>query len=53
LHGHSAKIKVVPLFGSIVVKGRGEILTSISVAAEKKVDFPEDGFPTIPKNMNF
>lgn len=38
------------LLGSIVVNGKLPILASASVKLFKVVDFPLDGFPTIPIN---
>ncbi len=41
----------MPWFGSIVAKGYAAMRTSDSVAALKNVDFPHDGFPTSPSNI--
>ena len=37
-----------PTFGSIVVKGKLPDATRVSVAAEKKVDFPTFALPSRP-----
>ena len=36
------------MFGSIVVNGKFPVGTGVSVAAEKKVDFPTFAFPNKP-----
>jgi hypothetical protein len=36
------------MFGSIVVKGKFPDATGVSVAAEKRVDFPTFAFPSKP-----
>jgi hypothetical protein len=36
------------MLGSIVVKGKFPVGTGVSVAAEKKVDFPTFAFPSKP-----
>jgi len=48
LQAHSDLTYVTPTFGSIVVNGKLPIGTGVSVAAEKKVDFPTLAFPSKP-----
>ena len=48
MHAQSAFTYATPIFGSIVVKGKFPDATWVSVAAEKKVDFPTFAFPSKP-----
>ena len=48
LHAQSTFTWATPTLGSIVVKGKFPVGTTVSVAAEKKVDFPTFAFPKRP-----
>jgi hypothetical protein len=48
LQAQSALTYATPMFGSIVVKGKFPDATGVSVAAEKRVDFPTFAFPSKP-----